>query len=72
MLGFDFHATNNDTINNYSGHELEYKCFIFNTKAYLKLIKKYINEKGSNKIIHVGNLNISDLNVQEHNLEFSI
>ena len=72
LLGFDFFATNKDEIDNYSGHELEYKNVLFSTqKAYLQLIKKYINEKGSNQIIHVGNLNISDLKVQEYNIEFS-
>ena len=72
LLGFDFFATNKDAVNNYSGHEIEYKNVLFSTqKSYLKLIKKYINEKGSNQIIHVGNLNISDLKVPEYNMEFS-
>lgn len=72
LLGFDFYTTNKDTINNYSGHELEYKNVLFSTqKGYLKLIKRYINEKGSNKIIHVGNLDISDLKIKQYNSEFS-
>ncbi|MAD12245.1 MAG: N-acetylneuraminate synthase [Flavobacteriaceae bacterium] len=72
LLGFDFKTTNKDAINNYSGHELEYKNVLFSTqKAYFKLIKRYINEKGSQKIIHVGNLNISDINIQQYNREFS-
>ena len=72
LLGFDFHITDKSAINDYSGHELEYKNVLFSTqKAYLKFIKKYINNAGSNEIIHVGKLDISDIDVEEYNRLFS-
>lgn len=73
LLGFDFHVTGKSVLNDYSGHELEYKNVLFSTqKAYLKFVKKYINEEGSNEIIHVGNLDISDIDVEQYNRVFSI
>lgn len=72
LLGFDFKITEKSVINDYSGHELEYKNILFLTqKAYLKFIKKYINDTGSNEIIHVGSTEISDISIDQYNKTFS-
>lgn len=72
LLGFDFHVQNQSLINDYSGHEVAFKNIFFATqKAYLSFLKKYINDSGSNQIIHVGNLDISDIDVEDYNAQFS-
>jgi sialic acid synthase SpsE len=72
LLGFDFHVQEKSAINDYSGHELAYKNVLFSTqKAYLSFLKKYINDAGNNEILHVGNLDISDMDVEHYNRLFS-
>ncbi len=72
LLGFDFHALEKGAINDYSGHETAFKNILFSTqKAYLSFLKKYINESGVLSIIHVGQLDISDIDVEEYNQSFS-
>lgn len=72
LLGFDFQVHEKSVINDYSGHELAFKNVLFSTqKAYLSFIKKYINDAGSNEIIHVGNLDISDMDVEQYKRLFS-
>lgn len=73
LLGFDFHVQNQSAINDYSGHEIAFKNIFFSTqKAYLSFLKNYINDSGSNQIYHVGNLDISDLDVDSYNSLFSL
>lgn len=72
LLGFDFQVQGKTVINDYSGHELAFKNILFSTqKAYLSILKKYINESGSNEIIHVGNQDISDVDVDQYMLLYS-
>jgi sialic acid synthase SpsE len=72
LVGFDFKVQNQSVINDYSGHEIEFKNIFFSTqKAYFSFLKKYINESGINKVFHVGNLDISDIDIDDYNLKFS-
>ncbi len=72
LLGFDFQVTEKSLIDDYTGHELEYKNILFLTqKTYLKFINKYINSKGSNTIIHVGSTDISDISIERYNKKFT-
>jgi N-acetylneuraminate synthase len=72
LLGFDFHISKQNAISDYSGHEIDYKNVLFSTqKAYISFLKNYINKEGSNEIIHVGNLDISDIDIDQYNRSFS-
>lgn len=72
LLGFDFTVQNQSVIDDYSGHEVAFKNIFFSTqKAYLSFLKNYINDAGINRVYHVGNIDISNLGVEEYNLKFS-
>ncbi|WP_313420150.1 MULTISPECIES: N-acetylneuraminate synthase family protein [Sphingobacterium] len=72
LLGFDFHVQDEVKTTDYSGHEREFKNILFATqKACFNILKKYINNLGTNEIIHVGGLDISDLSIESYNKQYS-
>lgn len=72
LLGFDFHIDNKIPTLDFSGHEIEYKNVLFSAqKAHLSFIKKHLNKLIGNQIIHVGDIDISDMSISDYNVRFS-